>query len=106
MKLAAFALILAAGPAAAQFLSLAEVRAVCAAGDPRCDWFIAAVADLHNSRLLDVPDPARPCIPRGTAAPQIVAAGRAFLATLPDGAVWTPAEAVMMGLAKRWPCRR
>ncbi len=100
------AVLLGAGAAQAQFLSLAEVRAACAAREPRCDWFIAAVADLHNSRLLDVPDPSRPCIPRGTPARQQIEAARAFLAALPDGANWTPAEAVMIGLSRRYPCRR
>ena len=103
---ALLAAALAAGAAQAQFLSLAEVRAACAANDPRCGWFIAAVADLHNSRLVEVPDPSRPCIPRGTPAWQQIEAARAFLASLPDGAIWTPAEAVMMGLARRFPCRR
>lgn len=103
---ALLAACLTAGAAEAQFLSLTEVREACAADDPRCDWFIAAIADLHNSRLLDVPDPSRPCIPRGTPAWQQIEAARAFLAELPDGAIWTPAEAVMIGLSRRFPCRR
>lgn len=103
---ALLAALSATPPARAQFLAMDEVRAACAADEPRCTWFVAAIADLHNSRLVDVPDPARPCIPRGTPGEAQVRAAREFLAGLPDGAIWTPAEAVLIGLAHRYPCRR